>query len=84
MVRYYKLAAQTNALTKGYADPRFLWQSPKSKQKYARQLIDLLKEQQDAGVAALGALEHAAESRNEHGLAVFRRQANIPDVKSVA
>ena len=50
----------------------FLSQGPKSKQKYAR-LFDLLKEQQDAGVAALGALERAAEYRSEHGRAVFRR-----------
>jgi len=77
VVRYYKLAAQSNALTDGLLLPAFRRQLPASRHKYVRQLMDLLVEQEAAGLAALAALEDEAERRNETTLPDLRVQAGI-------
>jgi hypothetical protein len=63
IVEYYKLAAQSNLYTSDLKDPLFLKQTPDEKQKYVRNLIDLLREQESAAHTAYDALERYGISR---------------------
>jgi hypothetical protein len=78
VIRYYKLAGQSNAMTRGLSEPAFREDQPvKAKKKYVNQLIDLMAEQEKAGHVALEAVERFAASRGETDLAGHRTAAGI-------
>jgi len=77
VVRYYKLAAQSNAQTDGLLTPQFKAQNPSSRRKYVGQLLELLVEQEKAGRNALEALEQAAAGRGDDSLPRLRDEAGI-------
>jgi hypothetical protein len=78
VIRYYKLAGQSNAMTRGLSELAFREDQPaKAKKKYVNQLIDLMAEQEKAGHIALRAIEHFAASRGETDLAEHKTAAGI-------
>ncbi|WP_407050062.1 hypothetical protein [Methyloraptor flagellatus] len=72
IVLYYKLAGQSNLYTADLKHPLFLEQSAEEKQKYVRNLIALMNDQQGAGLAALDAIERYGMS---HGLHLAAKRA---------
>jgi DNA-binding transcriptional LysR family regulator len=62
VVRYYRLASQTNLMTADLRDPMFARQKQSERQKFVGSLVRLGNEQFAAGIAALAALEHFAEA----------------------
>jgi hypothetical protein len=77
VIRYYKLAGQSNAQTRGLLLPQFTGQKSESKHKYVRQLLDLLDEQLAANLIALESLEKEAARRGQDDLPALRREAGI-------
>jgi hypothetical protein len=77
IIRYYKLAGQSNAQTKGLLLPAFMTQKDESKRKYVGQLLDLLDEQFAAGLQALESLENEAARRGQDDLPALRKEAGI-------
>ncbi|MBX3569337.1 MAG: hypothetical protein KF914_14855 [Rhizobiaceae bacterium] len=82
VVRYYKLAAQSNAMTKGLLDPLFHRQPGGAKRKFVGQIIDLMREQEKAAMRALEDIEREAASRSEPDLARYRQPASSGDIRS--
>lgn len=62
IVRYYKLAAQSNLYTNDLKHPLFREQKPDEKRKYVRNLMGLMEEQAIAARLALDAIERFGES----------------------
>lgn len=62
VVRYYRLASQTNLMTADLRDPMFARQKQSERQKFVGSLVRLGNEQFAAGIAALGALENFAKA----------------------
>jgi hypothetical protein len=77
IIRYYKLAGQSNAQTKGLLLPAFMAQKDESKRKYVGQLLELLDEQFAAGLQALESLENEATRRGQDDLPALRKEAGI-------
>jgi hypothetical protein len=67
VVRYYRLASQTNLMTADLRDPMFARQKRSERQKFVGSLVRLGNEQFAGGIAALVALENFAKSK-EPGL----------------
>ena len=84
VVRYYKLAAQSNAMTRGLVEPLFQMQQPVAKQKYVRQIIELMGEQELAAQRALQDIERAVEARGEDSLGRYREAAVQQPIRSEA
>lgn len=84
VVRYYKLAAQSNAMTRGLLEPLFQTQAPAAKQKFVGQIIDLMREQEQAAMRALEDIERAALARAEPDLAGLRNYRSLDVAKSEA
>lgn len=84
VVRYYKLAAQGNAITRGLTDPNFQRQSRTEKSKYVTQLIELLEEQEAAAHVALDDIESAIRMRHEPGLHNYRPGRRDADARPEA
>lgn len=84
VVRYYKLAAQGNAMTRALADAHFQRQSPAEKAKYVGQLIELLEEQEAVAHVALDDIEGAIAMRREPGLHHYRPARRVAGSKSKA
>lgn len=72
VVRYCKLAAQGNAMTRGLTDAHFQRQSSSEKAKYVGQPIELLEEQEAVAHVALDDIESAIAMRREPGLHHYR------------
>jgi hypothetical protein len=68
VVRYYKLAAQSNLMTDDLKHPLYARQKRSEKQKYAESLIAIMEEQVEAAKAALAALD------------AYGRQVRLPDL----
>lgn len=78
VIRYYKLAGQSNAQVRGLSEPAFREDQPlEAKKKYVNQLIELMTEQESAGHLALEAIEKFAASRGETDLAERRLKLGI-------
>ena len=77
IIRYYKLAGQSNAQTRGLLLPAFMAQKEDAKRKYVGQLLELLDEQFAAGLEALRSLESEAARRGQDDLPALRKEAGI-------
>lgn len=78
IIRYYKLAGQSNGQVRGLSMDAFRFdQGPAEKSKYVAQLMELMQEQEKSGITALEALEKAASARGEDGLTAHRIRAGI-------
>ena len=84
VVRYYKLAEQSNAMTRALVDTAFRAQPSAAKQKYVRQLIDLMREQEGAAARALDEIETEVEVRGEPELRSYRSRGTVDPTRSGA
>ncbi|MCK5932601.1 MAG: hypothetical protein KAG89_10575 [Fulvimarina manganoxydans] len=74
VVRYYRKAEQSNLLVDYLQNPLYEKQTSQEKAKYARQILEVLRDQQQAARAALGDLETFIEMSG----------AKVPDMTTLS
>lgn len=62
VVRYYRLARQSNLMTADLRHPQFAMLEPERREKVVAQLLQLLEDQDEAANLAIGAIEKCAGS----------------------
>ena len=74
VVLYYRLAMQSNLMTRDLRDPTFLAQSAADKEKFVRSLLAVGERQRQAGQVALSVIEREGA---RHGLGLDRKRTDV-------